>query len=105
MEAHLTTEARNADSANIDELPTEGVLRVINAADAEVAAAVAEEIPAITRAVDGDRRPAAERWADSSTWEPARRVAWACSMPQSARLLSTRRPNWYRVSSRAAIPR
>jgi N-acetylmuramic acid 6-phosphate etherase len=52
VDAHLTTEARNASSAEIDELPTEGILRVINAADAEVAGAVAHEIPAITRAVD-----------------------------------------------------
>lgn len=52
MEAQLTTEARYAGSANIDELPTEEVLRVINAADAEIAAAVAKEIPAITSAVD-----------------------------------------------------
>ncbi len=52
MEAHLTTEGRNPSSAEIDELPTEGILRVINAADAEVAGAVEKEIPAITRAVD-----------------------------------------------------
>ena len=53
MEAHLTTEARNASSAQIDELPTGDMLRVINAADAEIAGAVANEIPAISRAVDG----------------------------------------------------
>jgi len=52
LEAHLTTEARNASSAQIDELPTEGMLRVINSADAEIAGAVAKEIPAIARAVD-----------------------------------------------------
>ncbi|MFL6415199.1 MAG: N-acetylmuramic acid 6-phosphate etherase [Bryobacteraceae bacterium] len=52
MEPDLTTEARNPASAEIDELPTEGVLRVINAADAEVAGAVASEIPSIGRAVD-----------------------------------------------------
>lgn len=52
MEAHLTTEGRNPSSAEIDELPTDGILRVINAADAEIAAAVQKEIPAITRAVD-----------------------------------------------------
>jgi N-acetylmuramic acid 6-phosphate etherase len=52
VEAHLTTEGRNPSSAEIDELPTQGILRVINAADAEIAAAVEKEIPAITRAVD-----------------------------------------------------
>ena len=52
MEAHLTTEGRNPSSAEIDELPTEGILRVINAADAEVAGAVQREIPTITQAVD-----------------------------------------------------
>jgi N-acetylmuramic acid 6-phosphate etherase len=52
VEAHLTTEARNASSAEIDELSTEQALRVINAADAEIAGAVAKEIPAIARAVD-----------------------------------------------------
>ncbi len=35
VEAQLTTEARNSASAHIDELPTEGVLRVINAAEQE----------------------------------------------------------------------
>jgi N-acetylmuramic acid 6-phosphate etherase len=52
VEAHLTTEGRNPSSAEIDELPTEGILRVINAADAEVAGAVQREIPTITQAVD-----------------------------------------------------
>lgn len=52
LEAQLTTEARNANSAEIDDLPIEGILRVINRADAEVAGAVEREIPAITRAVD-----------------------------------------------------
>ncbi|MFL6448291.1 MAG: N-acetylmuramic acid 6-phosphate etherase [Bryobacteraceae bacterium] len=52
MEPHLTTEARNASSAEIDELSTQDMLGVINAADREVAGAVALEIPAITRAVD-----------------------------------------------------
>ena len=50
--AKLLTEARNPASARIDELSTEEMLRVINAEDATVAAAVAAEIPAIARAVD-----------------------------------------------------
>lgn len=52
MEANLTTEGQNPSSAEIDELPTEGILRVINDADAEIAGAVQKEIPAITRAVN-----------------------------------------------------
>jgi N-acetylmuramic acid 6-phosphate etherase len=50
--AALLTETRYAPSAQIDELPTEEMLRVINAADREVADAVGREIPAIARAVD-----------------------------------------------------
>jgi N-acetylmuramic acid 6-phosphate etherase len=52
LEGNLTTERRNPASAQIDELPTESVLQIINAADAEVAGAVGREIPAIAKAVD-----------------------------------------------------
>src|ERR1700728_1228731 len=48
----LTTEAANPASAAIDALPTREMLRVINAADQEVAAAVERELPNIGTAVD-----------------------------------------------------
>lgn len=48
----LLTEQSNPASASIDALPTEQVLRIINAEDQKVAAAVEREIPAIARAVD-----------------------------------------------------
>ncbi|GAA3749852.1 N-acetylmuramic acid 6-phosphate etherase [Terriglobus aquaticus] len=55
MEANLgtlLTETRNSRSADIDTLPTEQMLRLINEEDATVAARVAETIPAIAQAVD-----------------------------------------------------
>jgi N-acetylmuramic acid 6-phosphate etherase len=49
----LLTEQRNpASAASIDTLPTEEVLRIVNAEDHKVAGAVEREIPAIARAVD-----------------------------------------------------
>ncbi len=48
----LLTEQPNPASAAIDALPTEEVLRIINAEDRRVAVAVEREIPAIARAVD-----------------------------------------------------
>jgi N-acetylmuramic acid 6-phosphate etherase len=48
----LLTEQRHPDSQDIDTLTTAGILTVLNAADAEVPAAVAHEIPRIARAVD-----------------------------------------------------
>jgi N-acetylmuramic acid 6-phosphate etherase len=48
----LLTEQPNPASASIDTLPTEQALRIINAEDQKVAAAVEREIPAIARAVD-----------------------------------------------------
>ena len=48
----LLTEQSNPASASIDSLPTEDILRVINAEDRRVAEAVGKEIPAIGRAVD-----------------------------------------------------
>jgi len=48
----LPTEQPNPASASIDALPTEEVLRVINAEDRAVADAVGRELPAIARAVD-----------------------------------------------------
>jgi N-acetylmuramic acid 6-phosphate etherase len=48
----LITEQRYSESDGIDELPTVGVLQVINAADAGIAAAVGREIPRIAAAVD-----------------------------------------------------
>ena len=49
----LLTERTNPASASIDSLPTEGMLRVINAEDQGISAAVEKEIPRIARAVDG----------------------------------------------------
>jgi N-acetylmuramic acid 6-phosphate etherase len=49
---NLLTEQPNPASASIDTLPTEAMLRVINAEDQKVAPAVEREIPAIARAVD-----------------------------------------------------
>lgn len=49
----LVTETRNPASSSIDALSTTDMLRVMNAADAEIAAAVAKEIPNIAKAVDG----------------------------------------------------
>jgi N-acetylmuramic acid 6-phosphate etherase len=50
--ATLLTEARYTPSERIDELSTTEMMQVMNAADREVADAVAREIPAIARAVD-----------------------------------------------------
>lgn len=48
----LSTEQENEKSRNIDQLDTEGILRLINAADATVASAVEKIIPSIEKAVD-----------------------------------------------------
>jgi len=48
----LLTEQANPASAEIDALPTEEALRIINSEDQKVAAAVEREIPSIARAVD-----------------------------------------------------
>jgi N-acetylmuramic acid 6-phosphate etherase len=48
----LLTEQPHPESQHIDTLSTAGILAVLNAADAEVPAAVAHEIPRIARAVD-----------------------------------------------------
>jgi N-acetylmuramic acid 6-phosphate etherase len=47
------TEHRNPATALIDVLPTLDVVRLINAEDSRVAAAVATELPAIAQAIDG----------------------------------------------------
>ncbi len=52
MRHDLITEARNPSSESIDALPTLEMLRVINAADQQVALAVERELPNIARAVD-----------------------------------------------------
>jgi N-acetylmuramic acid 6-phosphate etherase len=48
----LLTEQRNPASEQIDRLPTEDILRVMNDEDRKVAMAVASEIPRIARAVE-----------------------------------------------------
>jgi N-acetylmuramic acid 6-phosphate etherase len=48
----LLTEQTYPASENIDTLPAAGILETLNAADAEVPAAVAREIPSIAQAVD-----------------------------------------------------
>jgi N-acetylmuramic acid 6-phosphate etherase len=52
MPHDLLTETQNPASAEIDALPTLDMLRVINAADQEVALAVERELPNIARAVE-----------------------------------------------------
>ncbi len=63
MLENLLTEQANPATANLDELPTVELLRALNAEDARVAAAVAEEIPSIARALDaiGERLAAGGR--------------------------------------------
>jgi len=48
----MTTERRNPRSVDIDLFPTERVLRIINAEDATIAAAVSAVIPEIAKTVD-----------------------------------------------------
>jgi len=52
MQLDLLTESANPASADIDALSTVGMLRVINAADQEIALAVEREIPSIAAAID-----------------------------------------------------
>ncbi len=52
MLEHLTTEARNPASEDLDGLTAREIVQLINAEDAKVAAAVAEQSDAIARAID-----------------------------------------------------
>src|SRR3954452_142015 len=49
---HLSTEVARAERAGIDRLPTDELVRLMNAEDATVPAAVADAAPAIAAAVD-----------------------------------------------------
>ncbi|EST39528.1 N-acetylmuramic acid-6-phosphate etherase [Streptomycetaceae bacterium MP113-05] len=49
----LTTEAYRSELAEIDRLPTLEIARLMNAEDATVPAAVAEQLPVIAAAIDG----------------------------------------------------
>src|SRR5437763_13474491 len=49
---HLQTEGRNPAAANLDELSALEIVRLMNAEDAQVAAAVATQAEAIARAID-----------------------------------------------------
>ncbi|MFZ4139197.1 N-acetylmuramic acid 6-phosphate etherase [Streptomyces griseoincarnatus] len=48
----LTTEAYRPELADVDRLPTPEIARLMNAEDASVAGAVAEQVPAIAAAID-----------------------------------------------------
>src|SRR3990172_4610970 len=52
MLEHLTTEARNPASEDLDGLTAPEIVRLINSEDAKVAAAVAEQTGAIAQAID-----------------------------------------------------
>jgi N-acetylmuramic acid 6-phosphate etherase len=52
MLEHLTTEARNPASEDLDGLTAAEIVRLINSEDAKVAAAVAEQSDAIAKAID-----------------------------------------------------
>src|SRR5262245_27052663 len=49
---HLQTEGRNPAAANLDELSALEIVRLMNAEDAQVAAAVATQVDAIARVID-----------------------------------------------------
>jgi len=52
MHENLTTEAANPDSADLDKLTSAELVRLINAEDAKIASAVAEQTDAIAAAID-----------------------------------------------------
>jgi N-acetylmuramic acid 6-phosphate etherase len=52
MLEHLTTEARNPASEDVDGLSAAEIVRLINSEDARIAAAVADEADAIAQAID-----------------------------------------------------
>ncbi|MDH5500417.1 MAG: N-acetylmuramic acid 6-phosphate etherase [Gammaproteobacteria bacterium] len=52
MHENLTTEAANPDAADLDRLSTAELVRLINAEDAKIAAAVAEQTDVIAAAID-----------------------------------------------------
>jgi N-acetylmuramic acid 6-phosphate etherase len=52
MLEHLTTEARNPASEDLDGLTAAEIVRLVNSEDAKVAAAVADEADAIAQAID-----------------------------------------------------
>ncbi|HEX4415533.1 MAG TPA: N-acetylmuramic acid 6-phosphate etherase [Lacipirellulaceae bacterium] len=52
MLEHLTTEARNPASEDLDGLTAQQIVQLINAEDAKIAAAVAEQSDAIAQAID-----------------------------------------------------
>jgi len=52
MLEHLTTEARNPDSEGLDALSPRGIVHLINAEDAKIAGAVAEQSEPIAKAIE-----------------------------------------------------
>ncbi|UFJ41442.1 N-acetylmuramic acid 6-phosphate etherase [Brevibacillus humidisoli] len=48
----LTTETRNAQTQNLDQLPTEQILKIMNEEDKKVAYAVEDVLPQVAKAVD-----------------------------------------------------
>ena len=61
------------------------MMRVINAADREVALAVERELPHIARAVDGIVDRDRSKAAAYSTRAPGRRDGWVCLTPRNVR--------------------
>lgn len=80
----MITETRNPASVEIDQLPTLEMLRVINQEDQQVALAVSQLLPEITRAVDAIAA-AFGKEAGWSTSAPAPRAGSASWMPANAR--------------------
>lgn len=91
----LTTEAFRPELADIDQLPTLDIAKLMNTEDAAVPTAVAAQLPLIADAIDA----IAERMARGGRLIYAarvRRAAWACWTRPSARRRSTllRRRSW-----------
>src|SRR5579883_3456008 len=80
----LLTEQPHPGASRLDQLATEDLIRLMNEADAEIAAAVAKQIPRIARAVDA----VAEVLENGGSLfyiggEPA--DGWGCWTPPNAR--------------------
>ncbi len=98
----LLTEQSYEVAGDLDSLPIAQILRILNSADAEIPAAVAQEIPRIAAAVEAIAKCPRTGRPLSYTWARGPADGWGCWTRRSARPLLAYLQIWCGASSRGA---
>lgn len=93
--AKLSTEARNPETMNLDQMTPLEIAEAMNREDARAVASVTEVLPQVAQAIEWATASLRAGGRIISTWAPAPAAVWAFSTPLSTRRRLAYRPIWW----------